>query len=276
MSQMNAEPPMPIAWNLVGKDYAPSVLKSGLDDPEMKLPPKPPKETLKSICMSGDPHIPSSPITSAGLGESYGPVSIAGGMGELPKPLIPPVYISSALASLCPRQLTLNEMTLLELLCEAHANAAELTMSASNQMASMMGQAGVDLKSAYIAALASIGGIHAPIERIRRVLENQPHPFWAQSEDKIPGWGNSFHKGVPDPNCTALSTMIDRWPELSGPINSITAMLHKKGKMIFPNLGCYTAAVAIIIDFPHGAELSLVALPRMTAWTKLFLKAKQA
>ncbi len=179
--------------------------------------------------------------------------------------------IAENLASLCPRQLSLDEMTLVELLCEAHANAAELTMSASNQMASMMGQAGVDLKSAYIAALASIGGIHAPIEKIRSVLEWQTY-----TEGMVPGWGNSFHKGVPDPNCETLAAMLGGWKDMDSRINSITAMLHERGKMIFPNLGCYTAAVAIIIDFPHGAELSLVALPRMTAWTKLFLKAKQA
>lgn len=180
--------------------------------------------------------------------------------------------IAFQLAGLCPRELNAAEMTMLELLCDAHEAVAKSNASASNQMAASMGQARVDLKSAIIASLSIIGGRHAPIAKIRMFLKT------GFSEGGIvPGWGNSFYKDEPDPATLEIAKYIERnRPDWHRQITLQTESLHLDGKKIFPNIGCYTAVVAEIIGLPYGAELALVVLPRMVTWTKLFLKNRDA
>lgn len=189
------------------------------------------------------------------------------------------------LAELCPHELNAVELTMLELLCDAHEAAAKANKSASNQIAGFMGSADVDLKSAFIGALAIIGGKHAPIQRIREFLHSTKASVTStELDDKIisaladralPGWGNSFYKDGPDPAIAEIAKCVERnRVEWHNEIEYITTIAHEKGKVIYPNIGCYTAVVAEIIGFPSGAELALVVLPRLATWTKLYLEAR--
>lgn len=182
------------------------------------------------------------------------------------------------LQSLCHRPMTDDDEALVDELFCAHYLAATQNANASNQHAHFAGLAGVELKSAFISALSVIGGHHAPVTDIRQFITARADDSWilqAIREKRLLGWGNSFHKGVPDPAMRSIAEYIaDRHIEWHAKIERITGLAHSAGKMIYPNAGLYTAVVADIIELAHGAELLLVALPRLSTWTKLYIEGR--
>lgn len=172
----------------------------------------------------------------------------------------------------------------LSLLLAAHYWAATANMNASNQLAAALGESGVDLKSAFIGALSVVGGKHAPVTEIRDFLfreltiGNMEQAITRRIERKnVPGWGNSFHKTSIDPALEKLAQFVeDQFPNEHALIAAVTDGLHRAGKMVLPNIGCYTAVIAQIIGLQRGAELLLFALPRLPVWTKCYLAARYA
>lgn len=169
------------------------------------------------------------------------------------------------------------------LLMEAHRAAARANMSASNQLAAAAGEAGCDLKDAFIAALSVTGGHHAPVTEIREFLcgllarpNRASVVCQALAEKKLPGFGNSFFKGESDPATLDFA----RW--LAVEHDSYTALLEEiggicleSGKVLFPNIGAHTAIMAEILGMPRGTELLLFALPRLEIWTEHFVNARR-
>lgn len=190
--------------------------------------------------------------------------------------------IAESLARLCPRPLSVEEMTLLALLVDAHITAAAANINnASNQQAAMYGRLGCPLASGLIASLMAMGGSHAPAQQARewlfKRLGDDPEQWQgiadadAASGLRIPGYGNGFHKHDIDPALEETAAYLDeQWPHVSERIKTgFRALAVKPG--LFPNLAAYTGAVAEIIDLPHGLESMIVFMPRLPVWAMCWL-----
>lgn len=129
-----------------------------------------------------------------------------------------------------------------------------------------------DYFAALAAALASIGGKHAPIAEIAEFLENSagaPVLASAESNARIPGWGNSFEKGAPVKCMQPVDRLLVHVaPRLHQTIVSVTEALHGRGKRIYPNPGCYTAAVALALRCPPALAPFLFVQARLRPWTE--------
>ena len=172
--------------------------------------------------------------------------------------------------------LTTDEQKLLDLVLGAHAQSA-LRDNVST-MALKYAAAGSDkIEAGVVAAISALGGKHAPVTKIAEFLAKTPFVMLGIAEDHvmegraIPGWGNSFFKGRPDPDWAQVATIIDAWPDMAGKIDSVTDLLHSHGKHVFPNAGCYTAAAAIIVGMPIKLAPFLLLRGRLEVWCSLAL-----
>lgn len=92
----------------------------------------------------------------------------------------------------------------------------------------------------------------------------------------IPGWGNSFIKGEPDPDWLEVDEKLKLgWEKIYARVLDITERLHSHGKMIYPNPACYTAAAAIAFEIPIGMESRLFIEPRVSAWCDIIQGGKE-
>ena len=131
-----------------------------------------------------------------------------------------------------------------------------------------------DYSKSVMAALSTIGGIHAPLAETYDLLiqgGRQQATQYLQVGKRIPGWGNAFHKGEPDP----LWQEVDAWIKIIHPsiyllIEQMTAMLHEHKKLIFPNPSCYTAATGIILGYTRQTTGQLFIEGRLAAWADIF------
>ena len=88
---------------------------------------------------------------------------------------------------------------------------------------------------------------------------------------KLPGWGNSFHKGEPDEMWRDVDAHIsEHWPELHNMVKAVTEMLHSCGKMVYPNPSAYTALTAIILEMPPEIIGWILVQGRLSEWTRIF------
>lgn len=133
------------------------------------------------------------------------------------------------------------------------------------------------LTQSYIAALATLGEMHGPIEGAYDRINQWE---WAGSlisrhgfDDtfKLPGWGNSFIKGrIDDALLPVDQTLEALFPKLHSRLLEITEALHIHGKKVFPNPACYTAAVALVIGLPKHLAPMLFVQARLEAWASVF------
>ncbi len=166
------------------------------------------------------------------------------------------------------KTLTWNEQVLLDKTLEAHKLA---TIKAAYQMN------GNDFLKAVSSGLGCLGGIHAPIVQAYDLLEcerlMQGHHGWINAVpegDKLPGWGSSFVKGKPDPIVENAMLYVDTgWPEMGKRIEGITDALHARGKIVYPNMACLTAATAIILGLPKTLASVLLLQGRALAWAEI-------
>lgn len=172
-----------------------------------------------------------------------------------------------------PEPLSPPEMRLLESVAEAHAASAG--RSNCSTMAAQLAAAGsLSYPQALAAAVLTLGGKHAPIGKTMVMLQCPDPPVQAlallRQGEKVPGWGNSFHRGEPDPLWNGVETVLWReWPRRSAHLTAITATLHRAGKIVFPNPSAYTAAAALIVGMPREAALYLVVAARVERWTEM-------
>lgn len=168
---------------------------------------------------------------------------------------------------------------ILETLFAAHRRAGERNQNLSKAMAVRAVTAGGDrFNSAVIAAVASMGGQHAPVWQTRNVWHHLRYGLTEPGKLRefiltvveenviLPGWGNSFYKDKIDP---AWQSFDDQLREKFSPkdavvVRLITQVLHQAGKTtLYPNAALYTAIAADLIDLPHGVESLLVLMPRL-------------
>lgn len=170
--------------------------------------------------------------------------------------------------------------TLLSALYAAHAESA-LRGNNSHQALVLAAHGSGDYLKSICAALMTVGGVHAPLLDTYDLLscEDLPaaiHRLMALGK-KVPGWGNSFVKGSPDPLWEPVRLLLlDMDPRLSARIDSGTDCLHAAGKDLYPNPSCYTAAVAILTETPREISPYLFLNGRLTAWTLEYLRVRRS
>lgn len=170
------------------------------------------------------------------------------------------------------------EEELLHLVLTAHAESAFRGNISSNAVAACSAGNGTWANS-IASGLLTLGGAHAPLELSYEILEssNSLQCVKLMFEDglRIPGWGNSFHKGEPDP----IWENVDRWlanhrSDLYTKIEEITQFLQAAGKNIMPNPSIYTAAAAIALGIPANCAGFLFLQGRLLSWTQVYLRLK--
>lgn len=162
---------------------------------------------------------------------------------------------------------------LVPLVLRAHAAAALDNRPVSSTVFADAAKGSGDFGKACIAALATLGGEHAPITAARRFLYNPRRTVYEmlESGERVPGWGNAFYRYRPDPAWDAVALRLKvQHPQHHIRIDTISKELLACGKHLFPNAAAYTAVVAHIIDLPLGAEAALLLLGRVPAWVELW------
>lgn len=136
-----------------------------------------------------------------------------------------------------------------------------------------------DYEKALAGAILTIGGYHAPVKATMSLLSAPDAEIprivdqLVKNGQRLPGWGNSFHKGSADPlwkDVDEALQSVNR--ELHERISTITTHLHVAKKIIFPNAACYTAATALTLNMPMHVASYLVIAPRIEVWTSMLLR----
>jgi len=174
--------------------------------------------------------------------------------------------------------LTEKETQLLALVLDAHAKSA-LRQNISTTTVLQCAAGNGTLTNSIAAGLLTLGGTHAPLEQSCEVLmaSNPVEGARLLVADgyKVPGWGNSFHRGEPDP-CWAE---VDQWlqenrPDLYAKIQAVTDFLRSTGKPVMPNPSTYTAAAALALGIPPRCAAFLFIQGRLLEWVKLFMRGE--
>lgn len=162
---------------------------------------------------------------------------------------------------------------LLTLLVEAHQRSARDNGSASSTAAVVATEGSGTFLQGVIGALATTGHRHAPIGAARQVfLHADPAKVTeaARAGHMIPGFGSSFHKGVPDPAFQALAARLEaEFPEAHRRLWELEKALQEAGKAVRVNAAMYTAAACEICGVPAGLEPALFILARLPVWAEL-------
>lgn len=165
-----------------------------------------------------------------------------------------------------------SEAELLQLCMDAHAKSA-LRNNISTATVAQIALGSGDYTKAMIAALCSLGGLHAPLFQTWQVLANEELKLceWIAQDRKIPGWGNSFEKGHEDPVWSEVQHSLERnFTKLAQRIAEITGLLHAAGKRVFPNPSCYTAATALALRIPPQVMPWIFIQGRLASWALIF------
>lgn len=172
-----------------------------------------------------------------------------------------------------------------ELLYEAHRQACLRDNASTQVLIAAYEMNGHQLIPAITAAIATIGGKHAPIKKTLDITINSymDGPEWGQdlfdviyglNDEIIYGFGSSFFKGIEDPILEDIKKYLER--NHAGYWNiiwEIRGRLKKVNKNLYPNLAFYTACVAHIEKVPYDFCESLVIEPRIPQWIEI-LKEK--
>jgi citrate synthase len=167
---------------------------------------------------------------------------------------------------------------LVSALFAAHREAAIVNDNASKIVVQQAWGGSGRFENAMIAGLATIGALHAPLTAARDLWERKaswPEDIatWDFTEERIPGFGNSFHKDVAgDPAFFALAALLHRryrWADIR--LDELMHLIWERfpGAKLVPNAAMYTAIVASICEVPRGLESALFALARIPAWAEM-------
>ena len=148
----------------------------------------------------------------------------------------------------------------------------------SSEMISCAAKVEKDFGSACIMAIASLGGLHAPIEQTMELLSYPTAIRIAevllQDGSKVPGWGSSFVKGEKDPIFDTLAYMLYK-PEPRHPVFKLWYLIaditdHLCSKNIWPNAACYTAACCILNEIPPCVAIKTLIQGRIDSWSDIY------
>lgn len=168
-------------------------------------------------------------------------------------------------------ELSTVEQRLVDRLFEAHAKCVDRENCSTMALIQAAGGSR-SLTQSYIAALATLGEVHGPIEGAYDVLYQTPSgAVRCLSLGHVPGWGNSFIKGRIDDAFLPVDNCIEaNWPRHHSWIREITDTLHARGKKVFPNPAAYTATTALILGMPRHLAPMLFVQARLEAWAEVF------
>ena len=131
-----------------------------------------------------------------------------------------------------------------------------------------------DLPKAMIAALSTLGGLHAPIEATVYLLRAGAPADVARSlmkkGRKIPGWGSNLTTGPDDLWLDVDRLLREVAPAIARKIDEVTKVLQEAGKDILPNPSAYTAAAAIAFGMEAKVAPFLLISGRCGAWAAIF------
>jgi len=154
----------------------------------------------------------------------------------------------------------------------AHYNSV-FRNNASSQAVELASIASGNLVSAVQAALATLGGLHAPLDRSIQFL-SQPDPITVADMHltrggRIPGWGNSFVDGK-DPIWEKVEFLLcELYPDLMDKVAGVTRIFHEKGKSIYPNPSTYTAASVLVLGIKPELAAGVFIMGRLPGWMEL-------
>jgi citrate synthase len=170
--------------------------------------------------------------------------------------------------------LTEPEAVLLFRVHEAHADSARRDNISSVMLRSAYAGSG-SFTGAIAGALLTLGGMHAPLEQTVELLERERPELeaWQMLErgEFVPGWGNSFHRGTPDPIWTGVDACLrEHFKPLAARLDAVSQMMlnKRKGLVLLPNASAFTAAAAIAVGIPARAAAWLFISGRLDAWAK--------
>lgn len=135
----------------------------------------------------------------------------------------------------------------------------------------------LDLYKSIAAALMTFGGPHGPIPETYDILfkivpaqQIVDEHIW--NRKKVPGWGMSFVKGEIDPIWVPVYDILMRdWPTLAARINQITAALHVRERIVYPNPSAFSAAAALVLCMPRELSPLILIAGRIEAWAEIYL-----
>lgn len=165
------------------------------------------------------------------------------------------------------------ETRLLASVLAAHS-ASAWRANASSTAAQTAAAGSGDFSKALIAALATLGWRHAPLEDCCAFLD-QPDPAgavqdWLASGRLVPGWGNAFEKGHHDPLWLDVrTTLANDFAGALAKLDAVTAALHAAGLTIYPNPGGYTALAAGLLGLPAPVAAWLFVAGRFGGWSEI-------
>lgn len=154
---------------------------------------------------------------------------------------------------------------------DAHS-ASALRQNASSTALQIAAMGSNSYQQSLAAALMTLGGAHAPIERTMiMLLQPDPTVFAADRLAKgllVPGYGNSFIKDRKDDLWLKVDDFLKvEFPMRHEVLEKIMLLLHAHGKVIYPNPSAYTATTAIILGMPPQIGAYLFVAGRLQAWT---------
>jgi citrate synthase len=171
------------------------------------------------------------------------------------------------------QRLTVTEQLLLDEVLAAHDRSARRN-NVSSQAVGIGAIAANDYGKAVASGILTLGGVHGPIAAAMRVLSSESASLVVDgllnAGRLVPGWGNSFHKGVPDPEWTAVDELIapTHW---GMKLHAATLQLRNRGKNLYPNPAGYTAAAALALGIPAAIAPFLFIFGRLAAWSEIYL-----
>ena len=166
-------------------------------------------------------------------------------------------------------EFTPEEHWLIKSLGEAHKKSADRANISSVTVANAA-VGSRDYGKSVAAAILTLGDLHGPIEQCYDLLANNAYLPVPEENGLVPGWGNSFIKGEPDPIWETVDERLKK-STYGNRIREITKTLHTMGKKIYPNPACYTAATALTIGMPKRIASYLFLASRLEHWTMIFL-----
>jgi citrate synthase len=179
------------------------------------------------------------------------------------------------------QDLTKAEQALLDAVISAHHNSSMRPNCSSVGFEAAATGAG-RFENAVAAAILTTGGAHAPLLQTCRALELPDDVLTEQIEvavlngELVPGWGNSFHKGVPDPIWVPVHEILQQsFPAMAKKLDVGTRALHRMGKDVYPNPSAYTAAAALVLGIPPETAGWIFIVGRLGAWAQAFVAKQQ-
>ena len=163
------------------------------------------------------------------------------------------------------------ERDLLSKCLDAHAaSVARENISTTVLFAAAKGSG--DYTKALTAALATLGGMHAPIAETYDLLQHPEKSAELLDAGKmVPGWGHSFVKGGIDPIWEPLAILLRNvYPNIYRAIDEVTVQLHCLQKFIHPNPSCFTAATGMALRMPKEVVPWLFIHGRLSRWSEIF------